>query len=148
MFRKLTVLALLLTAGSVVVEAPAEAASAAVKSQKKVVKGVEKQKKTFDKLLSKWDKATAKGKSTASIDAEINAIVRSELARLRQKGIKSKADRSEEGRDTSNEVYRNALAGAQNAKRPPVRRAQLGKVSEHMGTIVMRQQRVLDKLKG
>lgn len=148
MFRKITLFAMLLTAAPVVLEAPAEAASVEVKRQKKVVKGVEKQLKTFRKLLKKWDKARAKGKSTAKLDAEILGIVRNELNRLRRKGISSKADRGKDGRDSFQERYRNALSGARNAKKPAVRRAQLGKVEQHMAKIVERQRMRLAKLKG
>jgi hypothetical protein len=134
---------------SMVVAVPAEAASKEeIKNAKAHVKDVSKQLKTFRKLKKKWNKATDKGKDTSSIEADIHAIVKSELNDLRRQGVSSKADRSEEGTDQWVERYRNTLVAVKNAKAEGRWKNQMDELEKMIETRAMRAEKYLARMEG
>jgi hypothetical protein len=70
----------------------AHAADPELKAQKQEVKAARKYSKQVDKQVRKWEKGAAKGKDKkmAKADAELDLIVRDELARLRDLGVPTK----------------------------------------------------------
>jgi hypothetical protein len=69
----------------------AHAASPDLKAQKQEVKAAKKYSKQLDKQVRRWEKGAAKSndKKMAKADAELDRIVRDELARLRELGVKT-----------------------------------------------------------
>lgn len=93
MFRTLTTLALLALA----VPATALAGDPDLKAQKQEVKAAKTYSKQVDKAVKKWEKGAEKGneKKMARADEDLDQIVRDELARLRDLGVKTRVTEPE-----------------------------------------------------